>query len=38
LGYEITPGVTLLLGAEREIAGRNIDRGLRLRAALWTTF
>ncbi len=37
-GYELFDGVTVLLGAEREIAGRNIDRGLRVRAAVWTTF
>jgi hypothetical protein len=38
VGYELFEGVTVLLGAEREIAGRNIDRGLRVRAAVWTTF
>lgn len=38
IGYEIAPGLTLLLGVEREVAGRNIDRGYRLRAAAWTAF
>jgi hypothetical protein len=38
VGYELFDGVTVLLGGEREIAGRNIDRGWRVRAAVWTTF
>ena len=38
VGYELFDGVTVVLGGEREIAGRNIDRGWRVRAAVWTTF
>ena len=38
IGYEVIPGVTALIGVEREIAGRNVDLGTRLRAAVWTAF
>jgi hypothetical protein len=38
VGYEIAPGLTLVGGVEREIAGRNIERGLRTRLALWRSF
>jgi hypothetical protein len=38
LGYEIAPGVTLVGGVEREVWGRDIERGLRARLALWRSF
>jgi hypothetical protein len=38
VGYEIAPGVTVLFGVERDVAGRNIDEGTRLRASIWTEF
>jgi hypothetical protein len=38
VGYEIGPGLTLVGGVEREIAGRDIERGLRGRLALWRSF
>jgi hypothetical protein len=38
VGYEIGWGATLLLSVEREIAGRNIDRGTRAKLAVWRTF
>jgi hypothetical protein len=38
VGYELLDGVTAVLGAEREVAGRNISRGLRVRLSLWTAF
>jgi hypothetical protein len=38
VGYEAAPGVTLLLGAERDVAGRAIDEGTRLRLSVWTEF
>ncbi len=38
VGYEIVEGATLVLGVEREVAGRNIDRGTRFKLSVWTTF
>jgi hypothetical protein len=38
VGYEIAPGFTLLFGVERDVAGRNIDEGTRLRLSIWTEF
>ncbi len=38
LAYRIGPGLTAGVGAEREIAGRNIDKGLRLKAFVWREF
>ncbi len=38
VGYEVSPALTLVGGVEREIAGRNIDRGLRLKLSLWRSF
>lgn len=38
VGYEIAPGLTLVGGVEREVAGRDIERGLRGRLALWRSF
>jgi hypothetical protein len=38
VGYEIGPGLTLVGGVEREVWGRNVDRGLRARLSLWRVF
>jgi hypothetical protein len=38
IGYEIVEGVTVLLGAEREVYGRDVETGTRGRLAVWTTF
>jgi hypothetical protein len=37
VGYDLGPA-TLLLGAERTVAGRNADRGLRLKMSIWRSF
>jgi hypothetical protein len=38
VGYEITDGVTMLLGLEREVLTRGVDEGLRVKLALWRSF
>ena len=38
LGYELVEDVTVLIGLEREVAGRDVDLGTRARLAVWTTF
>jgi len=38
VGYELWTDVTLLLGIEQDVAGRSIDKGTRLKLAVWTTF
>lgn len=38
VGYRITDGAMVVLGVEREVAGRNIDLGTRFKLAVWTTF
>lgn len=38
IGYELTDSLTLVLTAEREVAGRNISRGARGRVSLWASF
>jgi hypothetical protein len=38
IGYQITPTTTVVLGVEREVAGRNIDFGARVRLSLWRSF
>lgn len=37
-GFELTPRFTLVLGAEREVAGRNIDHATRVKLGLWARF
>ncbi|MFN3614067.1 MAG: hypothetical protein ACK4WC_05855 [Rubrimonas sp.] len=37
-GYALTPRFTAVLGAEREVAGRNIDRATRFKFSLWARF
>jgi len=38
VGWQITERATLVLGVEREVAGRNIDLGTRFKLSVWTTF
>jgi hypothetical protein len=38
VGYALSARATVVLGVEREIAGRNIDYGTRLRVSLWLDF
>lgn len=37
VGYDLGPA-TVLLGAEKTVAGRNVDHGLRLKLSIWRTF
>jgi hypothetical protein len=38
VGYELGDGITLVVGAEREIAGRNVDLGTRFKVGVWANF
>jgi hypothetical protein len=38
IGYVLNERTTFVVGVEREIAGRNIDFGTRVRASLWLEF
>ena len=38
VGYELVEDVTVLIGLEREVAGRGVALGSRARLAVWTTF
>lgn len=38
VGYEIGDGATLLVGLEREVWTRDVDKGVRFRIAIWRTF
>lgn len=38
IGYRIGPGLMVGLGAERDVAGRGVEPGLRVKAFMWKEF